>query len=387
MKEGEWKRKEGFSVFLPTVSLNASHYFDRKFQLINVPLGGGPIVEFPQIFPSTSANLSARWVLFDGLANLHLYQSGSRAEDAAKEQYDWAKFQLEREVLLAYSRVIAARKLESVARENLKTLENHMDQIGNLKKAGLATEYDVLRVETQFSEAQSELLQAKDNIEIARDRLSVAIGGGSPPEVNEDSLPEPNPEAIRALKYPENSPNRLDLKAAKSQVEAAENIDSASSSFWFPKVSLGADYFQYNNLSNTLSNWGGYREAWSVGVFVNWTLFNARDFSMAKQNHYRAISSARTLQKLRIEAPSDFAFWKRRYLYSASLYHAKIADLKRAQETVRLANAGFKAGVRTTTEVLDAELELFRARAGMVNTQMNCLEAKIKLELNTGESL
>jgi outer membrane protein TolC len=90
---------------------------------------------------------------------------------------------------------------------------------------------------------------------------------------------------------------------------------------------------------------------------------------------------------MKIEAPTDFTFWKRRYLYSASLYHAKNADLKRAQETVRLANAGFKAGVRTTTEVLDAELELFRARAGMVNTQMNCLEAKIKLELTTGESL
>ena len=57
------------------------------------------------------------------------------------------------------------------------------------------------------------------------------------------------------------------------------------------------------------------------------------------------------------------------------------------ENLVRLANAGFKAGVRTTTEVLDAELDLFRARAGIVTTQLNCAEAKTKLELATGENL
>ena len=106
-----------------------------------------------------------------------------------------------------------------------------------------------------------------------------------------------------------------------------------------------------------------------------------------KQNQYKAIAAEKSLKKAHLDAPTEFSFWKKRYLYSASLYQAKNSDLKRAEETVRLAGAGFKAGVRTTTEVLDAELELFRARAGIVTTQLNCLESKIKLELSTGESL
>jgi outer membrane protein TolC len=48
---------------------------------------------------------------------------------------------------------------------------------------------------------------------------------------------------------------------------------------------------------------------------------------------------------------------------------------------------GFKAGTRTTTDVLDAELEEFQASAGLVQAQINSLEALIQLELVTGKRL
>ena len=120
---------------------------------------------------------------------------------------------------------------------------------------------------------------------------------------------------------------------------------------------------------------------------LNWELFNPQVFAQSKEQFYHAIQVEKSLVQANLQAPVDFAFWKKRYLYSATLYEAKKVDVERASETVRLANAGFKAGVRTTTEVLDAELELFRARAGIVNAQMNCIEAKEKLELSLGETL
>jgi outer membrane protein TolC len=54
---------------------------------------------------------------------------------------------------------------------------------------------------------------------------------------------------------------------------------------------------------------------------------------------------------------------------------------------VRLATLGLKAGTRTHTEVLDAELELFRARAGVIKAQADAMEAFINLELSLGEPL
>jgi outer membrane protein TolC len=57
----------------------------------------------------------------------------------------------------------------------------------------------------------------------------------------------------------------------------------------------------------------------------------------------------------------------------------------KAQESVRLATLGQKAGTRTTTEVLDAELDSFRSSAGVVSAQMDAAEALINLELALGK--
>ena len=387
LKEGEWKNAEGISGLLPVITITGNHFFEKKYQLLDVSIGGGPLVQIPQIFPSTSASVSARWTLFDGLSNINHMRSGQNQKKAAEARYHWEKFTLEREVTLAYYKWIAATRLLEVAKENLKTLETHLSQVKNLKSGGVATSYDILKVDTQFSEAQSELLQASDNVELAREKLMVVIGLETASIPGESTLPIPEPEKISGVTFKSNSESRLDLRALESQTEAIQRIDQSTRYFWLPRFSLGADYTEYNNLTDPVTDWNRFRSAWSVGIFFNWTIFNVRDFSLMKQNQYKAIAAEKTLRKTQLEAPTEFSFWKKRYLYSASLYLAKNADLKRAEETVRLADAGFKAGVRTTTEVLDAELELFRARAGIVTTQLNCLEAKIKLELSTGEPL
>jgi outer membrane protein TolC len=54
---------------------------------------------------------------------------------------------------------------------------------------------------------------------------------------------------------------------------------------------------------------------------------------------------------------------------------------------VRLARLSYDAGSRTNTDVLDAELDLFRTRAGVVQSQLSAAEALINLELAFGSSL
>ncbi len=381
--EGKWKGIEGVSTFLPTVGLTANHYFDKKFQVINLASGS----QFESIFPTSSATIEAKWTLFDGLQNIYQFKSGQNLKKASEANYEWAKFELEHNITLAYEKVVAAKKLEEVSEQNLKTLQNHLAQIKQLKSGGLATNYDVLRVESQLSEAEADSLQAKDNIQIAQERLGQEMGQNEPIDVTDLDLAVPNTEKIKNLTYHEGTDKRLDLEALRSQVEASNEIDSASSLFWTPKVGLIANYTKYNNITDPLSDWDRYRSSWAAGFFLTWELFNPRDFSKARQEAAKAAQADKSLVQAMQAAPVDFAFWKKRYLYSASLYQAKKIDLDRANETVRLGEAGFKAGVRTTTEVLDAELELFRARAGIVNAQMNCIEAKLKLELSLGESL
>ena len=54
---------------------------------------------------------------------------------------------------------LAAQKIEVVSQENLKTITDHLDQTQSLKQGGIATNYDVLRVEVQLSEAKYGILR------------------------------------------------------------------------------------------------------------------------------------------------------------------------------------------------------------------------------------
>jgi outer membrane protein TolC len=44
-------------------------------------------------------------------------------------------------------------------------------------------------------------------------------------------------------------------------------------------------------------------------------------------------------------------------------------------------------GTRTLSDVLDAELDLFRSEAGQVNSQIGAIEAVLNLEMATGRSI
>jgi len=51
---------------------------------------------------------------------------------------------------------------------------------------------------------------------------------------------------------------------------------------------------------------------------------------------------------------------------------------------VRLATLAVRAGTKTHSEALDAELELFRARAGIIHAQIDAAEALSSLQLALG---
>jgi outer membrane protein TolC len=83
----------------------------------------------------------------------------------------------------------------------------------------------------------------------------------------------------------------------------------------------------------------------------------------------------------------DLEFWRRKFLYFVNLTQARTGDVGKSAESVRLARAGLKEGTRTTSDLLDAESELFRARAGAINAQVGSIESLLNLEVALGKSL
>ncbi|HXC63963.1 MAG TPA: TolC family protein, partial [bacterium] len=179
---------------------------------------------------------------------------------------------------------------------------------------------------------------------------------------------------------------QADLRAKALKAEAAESRGYSTLGAFAPKVSVVGGYQWYNNVQMDVNDLGDYRTAYQLGLQLDWNLFSG-GASLAEERQASAqAEQARQASRLaRQQAEYDRELWSRRLAYSTELYQAKLDDVDKSKESVRLATLGQQAGTRTTTEVLDAELDSFRASAGAVSAQMDAAEALINLELAQGQ--
>jgi outer membrane protein TolC len=382
-EEVAWKKTEALNTYLPTLQASATYLFDKKYVLTDISLGGGP-VSVPGVVPTTNFALTASYPLFEGMAGVNRYSSASSFSSAAQKEYDWTEFQLSREVILQFYKTLAAKELLQVAEQNLKTLQDHLRDVNLFKKAGVSTNYDVLRVEVQVSEAESEVLNATDNLAVARSKLAEVMGLDKYERILTGTWPVFNSKNTENLQR-ESLAARPDLKAMELRTEGSKSLSKAAGSYWVPRLSLFGQYQYYNNRNDKYDDWDNFRNAYQVGLSMTWNLFDgmtsiARDHQAFEQS----VQTEKGLVQARLKAQQDLEFWKRKYNYFGTVFKARQNDVVKAEESVRLARQGKKVGIRTDTDLLDAEAELFRARAGLVNAQMGSLESLVNLELTTG---
>ena len=386
-KETHWKKVEAFATFLPTLSATGTYLAAKKYVLTDVTIGNSPApVAIPAIVPTTSFALNAQYSLFEGFAGTLRYNAAKAEERAADKELGWSRFETSRQVALQFYRALASATLKEVAEQNVKLLEDHLRDVSAFKRAGVSTNYDVLQVDVQVTEARSEAMNAADNVTISKVRLAELVGEN---EVRDPAgkLPVLKPEFVKNLRI-ESTEERPDLQALGERVSALESAATASNRYWVPRVGLFGTYNYYNNRNDGITDFDRFRDAYQAGVTLNWNIFDGlSSTARAKQSEEKHVQLETNLHATRLKARQDFDVWKRKYLYNLSVYQSRLGNIDKAKEAVRLAREGRKAGVRTSTDLLDAETELYRAQAGAINAQLGSIEALVNLELATGETL
>lgn len=385
--EARWKKVEALNGFLPSLSLSAQRFLDYKYALFDIQFPGSSTMQtIPQIMPISDMSLSAQLPVFDGFASTNRLEAAIDGQRAADHQLAWGRFRLERQVTLKFFEALGAQKLKDVAEQNLKTLQDHLKDIRLFHKAGVSTRYDVLRVEVQVSEAESALLSAKDNIDLSLNSLAVAMGRPSESRALAGDLPVLKPELIQALQSDSLS-EREDIEALRETTESLRHSEVASGRFWVPHVFLFGRLEHYNNRNYSWRD-ADFRDAYFTGVSLTWNVFDGMSsIAKAHQAAARRMQTEKTLEEATLHARQGIDLWRRKYLYNCSVYQARVSDVAKAKESVRLAREGRKVGSITNTDLLDAETELNRAQAGVVKAQVGAVEALINLELVTGQKL
>jgi outer membrane protein TolC len=377
----------GLSGLLPHLEVKAQHDFDAQYETVPVTLGT-LTAAVPEVSPRTSVGVGAKWVIFDGLSNIKNYEASLRLSDASELEFSRHKFEIRKKIQFAFYTALAAKRFEEVAEENVKTLQESMNQVQNRLSSGVATQYDALRVQVRLSDAKTELERTEDNVIIERKKLIEVMGIKTDDRLLVGELPIPALAGkITQLQSP-NLEKREDFKSLKLKSEAADAQSSAAMGKLVPSVGLSANYLKYENTDYPGEAYGGYRDAWAVGVYVKWDLFDGGE-TLAKARMARAASdhSNQEYEESILSLPTDFELWRRRYVYSQHHFEAKKQDLTSSEESFRIATLASEQGRKTITDLLETETDLFRARAGVVQSELDAEEALIKLELTLGEEL
>jgi OMF family outer membrane factor len=382
-----WGKLEALSEHLPHLGARATHFLDAKYSRLGV-LFGGNAVEFPTGFPQTEFELEASLLLFDGLGSINRYRAATLEAEAATLELEHARFRLEEGVRVRFHQALAAQELARVADQNIETLAQHLKLAQASRRAGFSTSVDVLRLESQMEEARAEKILAEDNVAIARTALFEAMAVPADERPLQGALPAPDRKLPDDLKL--DVAARQDLQAQSRREEAQDRLNSAAGAYWVPRVSLFAyeQFYKFGEFDPAILPNATFQNAYGLGLRLTWNLFDggAAIARKARADDAAAIAREATRQQ-QIASAGQFETWKRRYVYNAALYQARRRSVEKSTESVRLATISVRAGTKTHSEALDAELELFRARAGVIRAQVDAAEALAQLELALGHPL
>lgn len=383
-EEARWRKVEAYAGWFPRITASGNYLLDYKYMFTDINIAGAPVT-VPGIVPTTIFDVKAQYSLWDGWASTNRERASKALAAAADDDFRWAEFKVGRTVALEYYRTLANKELLQVAENNLKTLQDHLREVRLFKQNGLSTNYDVLRVEVQVSEAESEILNTQDNLAVAQGHLAEVLGQDEPVEPA-GKLPELKAELANGVKA--DVSQRTDIEALNERVKGYAFSESAAGRHWMPRFSAVGLYQFYNNRNDGFDDWDRYRNAYQVGLNLTWDLFDGYASTARKHEAIeQRVQSEKSLRIAQLKGKLDLDRWSRKFKYFCSVYKARQGDVAKTQESVRLAREGRKVGARTNSDLLDAEAELFRAEAGAVTAQLGAIEALINLELSTGQAL
>lgn len=312
------------------------------------------------------------------------YRMATVGRDAAKLGLGAAAQAIAAETTKAYLGVIQARAGTEIARTAVQQVTAHVTQAQAFQRAGLASRSDVLKAEVALAEAEEGMIKAEAGLALAQAGLGMLIGLPRGDEVRPTEVftdpPPPLGETLgrdtaRALRQ------RPDLRATAAKVTIAEQSRDIARWNFVPQVIALANYTHATGAELMYP-----RNSFFVGGMLKWDLWEwgAKYYQLQQAKHAIAREEAE-LEGLRGQVAIEVkkAFLELRIADKTLVVARK--RVKHAEEAYRIEQAKFGENATTTTDVLDAQLALTRAKLSYSNALYGWYAARAALTRSTGE--
>ena len=280
---------------------------------------------------------------------------------------------------VAYWQVVSLDAKERLAESYVSLLDTLSRNVKAMWREGVATRSDTLMVRVKLNQAQVDLSKVKDMLSLSRMALAQLCGLpiDSPLRLvdeNRQDILSATPLLPQGYDLQQVYDRRNDMRQLELGAKIAQQQSKIEFASMLPNVALiGAYTFSNPNMFNGFKR--NFDGNFSVGVMVTVPLWH----SGGNYYKYKAAQTNETIMQLNIaDAKDKIALQVRQASFKAQeavkTYKMTLENLASAKENLRQAQIGFREGVMTIDNVMEAQTAWLKANS-------ECLDAQIEVQL------
>ncbi|MEW6593943.1 MAG: TolC family protein [Thermodesulfobacteriota bacterium] len=270
----------------------------------------------------------------------------------------------------AYFSLLKQQKLSEESRQAVARLEKHRIDAKNYYEAGLIPKNDLLTSELELAQGRQNLVRAENQAKLAATALNILMQHPADQEtqVVDEFTYTPKPVAWNAL-FDQARNTRPELIQAQLDTQrAAKEEVRVTQAEYLPSITLSATYEKQGDKPGAESYPYGANEIKSAQAVASWKLWawgQSRDkVAAAERRHLKAREEATKTQDTVVLQLREAFLNLEETRENIGVTEKAIAQ---AEENYRINESRYQAQVASSTDLLDAQTLLVKAKANYWN--------------------
>src|ERR1039457_2411826 len=361
IQKSEEQVSEAYANVFPRSDFTGQYVRNIKLPVLFLP----PISGFPPTLEIGSKNsfdaaLTLSQVIFNMKVNTAIQIAGEYSS-YSKEGNRAARNDIVLNVKKAFYNILLMKKLVNVSREGYQVAKANYDNVASLYKQGVSSEYDFLRAEVQMANSEPGLIQAENNLALAKNYIKnlITLDINKPIDVIGEFKFEEVPPEISQSKNTEAVKDNPLVKQMTIQESLLDKNVTIQRSDYYPSLAFFGKY-DFQSQDNTLDiknyNWA---KSFMLGFQLNYTIFDG--FSRGSRIEQAVIDKEKImLTRRKVEEGLKIRILQADLNMEEARKRIKAQEknLEQAEKTIKIAQTRYKNGVGTQLELIDTQAAL-----------------------------
>jgi len=378
LRRAEIAAKEARANRYATADLKAS--YNRFSEVMEMTIAGVAIPNMPISIPGRTIRFGDEDNYESSISLVQPIYAGQRLssqtkaaeEDVLVQQMNVKanRVRIEFNAKKAFYELVKAFELKNIARVSYQQVAVHLHDLNHLYDQGLVAQNDVLTGEVKLADAEMLLINAENAIELANvallNLLHLDLAQQVQPAYAAESGPQPVIDTLSApvfTKKPEMQMLDFQLAALQYRHKAAKGAS------WPELAAFGSYVYGKPGLDKISNDWMSY---WIAGLQINWNLW---DWGKKSARAQQVESALRELSLGKSQLASALALDLKRTLIQIRAGQHRLQNslktLQSATENYRIVENGYREGVVSNSDYLDAQSDLTRAQIQKIQSQLD----------------